>query len=788
MNRRTAPLLFVLAVVTFMAACSSNKSQPVTIAISAAPPSTMQVGATAQLSATVTNDPSNKGIDWSCTPAASCGTFTPAHTASGVATTYQAPTTAGSIVITATSTDEPSVTATSNVTVNAALAIAITTAPPASLNTSATAQIAATVSNDPSNKGVDWSCAPAGSCGTFTPAHTASAADTSYQAPGTAGTVTITATSTADSTVTKSVTVTVNSAPITVSITTPPPSSVEINGTAQLAATVANDSSNAGVSWSCAPAGSCGTFTPAQTASAAATVYQAPNAAGPVTITATSVAEPTVTASAIVTVSPISGLSNLNGTYTYYANGWDSSPAPYSVVGSIVLDGNGNVTGGEQDYVDANSGTVDTADPINPAGGTITLGADGRGTLTITPTNLGTPETFSVVLVNNDHLLITEFDSSATSAGSMDLQTSPTSVPTGGNVMSLYDPNDQIVLGAVITASGLNVTGGEGEADFGGSISSGSLSGSLTAPDAYGRGTMNINGTILAYYVVGPEVFRLIETDSSAFATGSMYGQGTSAGAFSAASLTGSYAFMQGGESPNNPNGLYFYGLAGQFTTDASATFTAGVADLNEGDANPVLAASLAGSSYTVNADGSGTVTLASALDSSVQNFAIYLVDPTLNIADPNSTVGGGGAILIDVDQNTWGVGLAVPQSSGATFAGNYAFNQDGYYVTSTSYSFFDITGQLLSDGAATLTGNADFNDLDNTGLNSGVAVTGTFTADSGNPGRSTAKINISGSGGISTENITLYQASDGLLFHVDMDSPSAGAGNIAVGVFEKQH
>lgn len=164
----------------------------------------------------------------------------------------------------------------------------------------------------------------------------------------------------------------------------------------------------------------------------------------------------------------------------------------------------------------------------------------------------------------------------------------------------------------------------------------------------------------------------------------------------------------------------------------------------------------------------------------------VYLARPALKIADPNTATGGGGALMLDLDSNNWGTGFAVPQSSGATFARNYAFNQDGTYQTALPSAFFDLIGQVLSDGS-TLAGNADSNDLGNTGLNPGVAVTGTFTPDSGNAGRSTAQLNISGSGGISTENITLYQASDGLLFHVDMDSPSAGIGNTAVGVFEKQ-
>jgi hypothetical protein len=881
MNRRIAPLFVIAVLAAFMAACSSQNTQPqapaISLAINTMPPSSLDMNATAQIAATVTNDSANEGVDWTCAPASSCGTFTPTHTASGANTTYQASNTAGTVTITAVSTADASVKQSATITINA-LTISITTMPPSGLDMSATAQIAATVANDLSNAGVDWSCTPVSSCGTFTPTHTASGANTTYQASNTAGTVTITGASTTESSVTKSVTVTINPitistttappssmdmnttaqiaaavandfsnagvdwsctpvsscgtftpthsasganttyhapntaatvtitaastteptvtksvtvtiSPITVSIATAPPSSMEINASAQIAATVANDLPNAGVDWSCAPVSSCGTFTPAHTASAADTTYQAPNAAGTVTITAKSTTEPTVTQSLTVTINPVGTTSSLKGTYTYYANGWDSIFDPYSVVGSIVLDGNGNVIGGEQDYFDLASDVIDTADPIASTGGTITLGADGRGTLKISLTNRGKTETFSVALVNNDHLLITEFDSSATSAGSMDLQTSPTTVPTGGNAFALYDVWNRYVIGGVVTARA-GTAAEEYDKDFAGSQSfdqthSGDT---ISPPDAAGRGTMTLVGLQCAYYVVGPETFRVIEIDGNTFGgmffSGSMYGQGSAAGALSPASLKGSYVFVQGGQD-NNPNGIFEYGVAGEFTTDASSTLTAGVADVNEGDA-PVFAASLAGSTYTVNSNGYGSVTLATALDGNLQNFGAYLVDPALNMMDPNSTTGGGGAVLLDLDANNFGIGVIVPQSSGAVFAGNYAFNQDGNYQTVTLNPFLDIVGQVLSDGTSMLAGKADFNDLGNTGLNPDDTITATFTPDSVNAGRSTAQVNIS-SGGITTENITLYQASDDLIFHVDMDSPGVGLGNSAIGVFEKQ-
>jgi hypothetical protein len=88
-------------------------------------------------------------------------------------------------------------------------------------------------------------------------------------------------------------------------LSTPPPSSLATGWTASIAVTVANDSANAGVSWQCAPAASCGSFSPTQTPSGASTTYTAPASVpngGSVTLTATSVTDTTKSASASVTI------------------------------------------------------------------------------------------------------------------------------------------------------------------------------------------------------------------------------------------------------------------------------------------------------------------------------------------------------------------------------------------------------------------------------------------------------------------------------------------------------
>ena len=96
-----------------------------------------------------------------------------------------------------------------------AIAVAFSTEfpPPTALDASATAGVAAVVSNDTKNAGVNFTCVPVGQCGTFAPNPIASNVPTTYQAPPTVptgGTVTITATSITDATKSVSATITIN--------------------------------------------------------------------------------------------------------------------------------------------------------------------------------------------------------------------------------------------------------------------------------------------------------------------------------------------------------------------------------------------------------------------------------------------------------------------------------------------------------------------------------------------------------------------------------------------------
>lgn len=308
--------LVVLAVSTF--GCGGGTPPPVISVFVSAGTTTVQAGATTQITATVTNDSANKGVTWtvSCSPAP-CGTVAPTATASGAATTYTAPTTPPSggltVTIAATSVADTSKSASATITVTVP-AITVDVEPPAAtVEAGSTAQFTATVANDPSNKGVTWSvsCSPA-PCGTVSPTSTPSGTATTYTAPSTPPmgdlSVTLTATSVGDPT--KSALATVTVPAITVSAVSPPSGIIPITATQQFTATVSFDASNQGVTWTltqngtnCAPA--CGTVSPASTASATPTTYTAPAtipANATVTLNAIAVADTTKSSNATITL------------------------------------------------------------------------------------------------------------------------------------------------------------------------------------------------------------------------------------------------------------------------------------------------------------------------------------------------------------------------------------------------------------------------------------------------------------------------------------------------------
>jgi hypothetical protein len=634
-------------------------------------------------------------------------------------------------------------------------------APPTSLQTNATATLTAIVSNDSANAGVTWSCAPAGSCGSFNPASSAgSTATTTYTAPPGAGNVTIVATSVTDSTQSAQATVTVTApAGISVTFNPAPPGSLQISATTTLTAMVANDSTNAGVTWSCAPSGSCGSFKPTSSpGSTATTTYAAPVAVptgNAVTVIATSVTDTTKSVQAAITITTTAPTLG-DGTYVFSLGGQDQFAnnaatcggvatvecAPYYVAGAFTVTG-GTITAGEQDFIDLATIATDTF-----TGGSVTQAGDGTGNLLITLsfTRSGVPltETLSGTLVSAVRALITEFDSSATSSGSLDLQQSSIAPASGGYAFFVtgLDGNTSgpapVNIGGVINVDGSPISGSGSVFDINdaGTVSqnqSFANTSTVSAPDQFGRVTFNLVPSSsslppfnLVGYVVGPGHVRLVETSDSFNGTtgGVALGQGANTGTFSMSSIAGSSFVV----STSGADTSGAFQVAGLLTTNSDGTVT-GTLNANDLVGTGVQAPIPFTGTYTV--DPTGRVTL-SSLTGGPFTFTAQMYLSGLGTASNMS--GNGTATVVSMDTTDVLAGVAYQQTGGgsftaASFSGNYGMNAAGFDFNSELE--FDAVGPVSADGVSALNGTADLNFMVPPGTQATVSINpGAFAAD----------------------------------------------------------
>lgn len=502
-------------------------------------------------------------------------------------------------------------------------------------------------------------------------------------------------------------------------------------------------------------------------------------------------------------------------TYVFYAGGTELPNANngqlesyYALAGAVTVDNStGNVVGGEEDYNDGTGITAGGPTPVSITGGSLTVDATtGQGTLTLVTNstaigggvNAAGTETLGVQFANTDHALIVQFDGSATSSGSLDLQTATSGGGSFAFVLSGVDwEYNPVGYGGVYSVSSNSITGIADVNDGGVVATANTFTGSSGTPDSYGRGsaTVAIDGTTLTlyYYTVGAEVIRLIDMDPGnntgygAAAVGSAYGQGSTT-TFTTSSLGNSVLGLQG-----DPFG-FPYATAGSFTTvPAAGTFSGIVDDDEEGGTYSGQAIS---GTYTVsNAVGGTTyngysnLTIPNTPLSYVSNLGIYMTDPTLNLLDPNNTSGGGGALVLDLDATlSGGTGIVIPQTdmAQAHFSGNYAFGAQEYFSSGGVIYEFDYLGQG-SIASLALTGSGlvsdPFDYFGPTGYTPPVPVTmsGTATADANEAtnGRYTMPLVVDAytNSPFNDLSIAIYQASGGTLLFME-DSGSLGLGS----------
>jgi hypothetical protein len=411
-------------------------------------------------------------------------------------------------------------------------------------------------------------------------------------------------------------------------------------------------------------------------------------------------------------------------------------------------------------------------------------------------------QSFAVNFPNSSHALITQFDGTATSSGSLDLQTL-TTIPSAGSFSFVASgagvDGEPVADGGIFTVTGSSIAGFVDINDGGAFSRNTAFTGILGPSNSLGRGTVTNNSAFpvsLIYYVVAPEVIRIINVDNADTAVGSAFGQGSNSN-FSNNSIRQSVFFLE-----NNPSG---YAAAGQFSTSAGAAAIRpssnatvpeiqpvngfnGVGDLNELDGAVLTAASITGT-YNLAPNGYGTFNFDAGFGD-VTTLGIYAVDPALNVLDPNNpSAGGGSAVLAEMDRNLVGVGVLLPQSDTtvAHFAGFYAFGGQGQ--TFAGFNEFDfLGGASVSEANAAFAGTGFLSDPFAT-LTAGVesqtaAFAATASPDRANPGRYTLNpVAVASSASdfapFDFTSVTAYQANGQQLFWLAVDPHTEFGGSL---------
>jgi len=520
-------------------------------------------------------------------------------------------------------------------------------------------------------------------------------------------------------------------------------------------------------------------------------------------VTATSVTDPTKSASSTVTIT--SGVNNtgLNGDYAFTFTGVNTSGSfAFAGVGRFTADGAGNVTKGEVD-VNASQypGPVVVQESLT---GTYAIGADNRGVMNWdipAGGSSGGTQRFAKItfaLMADGSAVFSVFDTlgGRTELASGTMEKADTTVNSVAKITGDYafgvagvdHSNNRVAFAGRLTADGAgNFSNVAADINASGSNSSAivTLATYSISDSSTGRGSINMTALLgvvptsfnFVFYVVNSGKIFAMETHpytvSAPLLNGVMLQQQTPAGGFSNASLNGGMVIYLTGRSvcgsgtgpaPIGPGGLLPIGgggtspapivRAGLLTADSNSTLTL-TYDQNCGG-TPNFSSSHMG---TYRVAGNGRSSITAGTDAGVA----YLVS-------------SNQAFLLGTDSSAL-LGFGEAQAAGAlgnnAVMGTYA----GFTTSIATFSAGTFSGEFTADGASptgNVTGIEDIGNL--SGPNSGVAFNATYSLSaSPTNGRGTMSV-TSPSGG----SAILYVVSGSKFVVVSLNDP-----NPAVFVFQ---
>ena len=460
--------------------------------------------------------------------------------------------------------------------------------------------------------------------------------------------------------------------------------------------------------------------------------------------------------------------SDLNGTYVFSFSGTDAANSTFfAMAGTFTANGSGGITSGSVDIIDPAYGVLQAQTLGSGSGYQIT--ADGRGSGALATS--GTAGTIGIdfVLTSSSHGLITRFDSSGTGSGTLDLQSSSTTL--GSYAFSLSGVDSSInsfgAIGEFTVGSGGTITGLEDFNDNKNPLTGGTLSGSVVLGASGAAGNSTLTSTVSPYgtqfdvWAIDSSHLKLIETDGVGITVGDAFTEQTT---ISAGQLVYTMAGFDSSSS--------LFAAGGFMTYDGSSVISNGLEDINDSGSvaqSPTVSGTL---TTSVGTPGRYQLSLGSFYNGVNGGTGTYTFT-----AYPSAS----GILLLETDNLGVSAGAAFAQSA-TTFAAaqGYGLNLTG---ANSDGEVDDIAEFTATSGGTLSDGLIDENDEGSLAQDQKLGSGGTYSFDSSASGRGLLSYPATDTTLIGTLNLYFYVANGSTVIFIDADSEA----QTGVGLFQLQ-